>query len=408
MNLTGKPAAVVAGLPVLQKDGMHFRFFLSAPQGDIELSPEELQQPFLISPTEKHPFLTLKDYFGALQKFILSGDGKYLHAALEKIRLPGSNSPPADISEIHIHSEKHGAYYHIASIKPAGFDKNVKLAVTTALAHTAKVSLQKEFLLLQQLSKKNSEFLPALFYKKSVPWQTDSGEAEFYMVLGEWLADYHEWHISDNPAEKKQQIQLWDYEKGYRFLSDAESHDIIRQAAYILTSCYDQVSYRQVYPWHHGAGDFVVKADTGTIQVKLITVRQYEPLVHFAQTEEHDRLVAAIQFLLNLSLRMRLDRIDGVGEPGWLDAYAVQGAVAGFFAGLGDASKTNSLFIGPMNEFLEILRSFDTREIYDMYESLLQIYADEDQDDFRLIREKLTDHAADLRKALQDFSLGSS
>ena len=140
--------------------------------------------------------------------------------------------------------------------------------------------------------------------------------------------------------------------------------------------------------------------------MKLITVRQYEPLVHFTQTKEHDRLVAAIQFLLNLSLRMRLDRIDGVGEPAWLDAFAVQGAVAGFFAGL-DA-KTNSLSIGPRNEFLEILRSFDSREICDMYESLLEIYADEDQDDFRLIREKLTDHAADLRKTLHDFSLGSS
>ncbi len=385
---------------------MHFRFFLSAPQGDIELTPEDLQQPFLISPSEKHPFLTLKDYFGALQKFILTEGGKHLHAALSKMNLSVNNSP-ADISEIHICSEKHGAYYHIASIKPAGLQKNAKLVVTTALTDSAKISLQNEFSLLLQLAGKNSEFLPALFCKETVPWETDAGEAEFYMMLGEWLADYHEWHLSKNPATEELQIQLWDYEKGYRYLSDAESFEVLRQAAYILTCYYDPVSFRQIYPWHHGAGDFVVNTEAG-IQVKLITVRQYEPLVHFAQAEANDRLVAAIQFLLNLSLRIRLDRIDGVEEPAWLEAFAVEGAVAGFFAGLGAASKTNSLAICRLEEFHEIMRSFDTREICDMYDSLLEIYADEDQDDFFLIRKKLSEHAADLQEALQNFSLGSS
>ncbi len=394
------------GFLCCNKDGMQFRFFLSAPQGDIELAPEDLQQPFLISPTEKHPFLTLKDYFGALQKFILTDGGKHLHDVLAKMNL-AVNKSPADISEIHICSEKHGAYYHIASIKPAGLQKNAKIAVTTALTDSAKISLQNEFSMLLQLADKNYEFLPALFCKKTVPWHTDSGDAEFYMVLGEWLADYHEWHLSKNPVTKERQIQLWDYEKGYRYLSDDESYELMRQAAYILTCYYDPVSFRQIYPWHHGAGDFVVNTEAG-VQVKLITVRQYEPLVHFAQAEAHDRLVAAIQFLLNLSLKIRLDRIDGIGEPAWLDAFAVEGAVAGFFTGLVHASKTNSLSIGSINEFLEILRSFDTREINDMYESLLELYADEDQADFSLIREKLTDHAADLRNALQDFTLGSS
>ena len=79
-----------------------------------------------------------------------------------------------------------------------------------------------------------------------------------------------------------------------------------------------------------------------------------------------------------------------------------------FFAGLGAASKKNSLVVGLLEEFLEIMRSFDTREICDMYESLLEIYADEDQDDFFLIRKKLSEHAADLQEALQNFSLGSS
>jgi len=379
---------------------MHFRFFLSAPQGDIELAPEDLQQPFLISPTEKHPFLTLHDYFGALQKFILSDDGKHLHAALAKMKFQ-----QADISEVLIRSEKHGAFYHIASIEFAGLGKKEKVAITTALAGAAKASLKEEFLLMRQLASMNPDFLPRFFCRGAVTWPTDSGAEEFYMVLGEWLDDFHEWHLSVNPATKKQQIQLWDYKKNYRFLSDAESYELLRQISYILTCYFDPNSFSQIYPWHHGAGDFVVKADAGTISVKLITVRQYEPLVHFEQAEEPDRLVAAIHFLLNLSLRIRLDRLDGVGEPAWLDDVAVHAAVEGFFSGLDAASKTNSFSIVPIDWLLEILRSFDAREVRDMYESLLEFYADEDQDDFRLIKKKLADHSAELHETVQNFSL---
>ena len=225
------------------------------------------------------------------------------------------------------------------------------------------------------------------------------------MVLGEWLAGYHEWHASDDPGSGDRKIHLWDYENGYRFLSDVESYELLLQAATILTCYYDQASFRQIYPWHHGAGDFVAKAEPDAISVKLITARQYEPLVQFDQAEEADRLVATIQFLLNLALRMRLDRLDGVGEPVWLEAFAVHSAIDGFFAGLAATQAEDRLMIGPVADFLEIMQSFDAREIYDMYESLLEIYAEEDQDDFRLIREELADHAAELHEALQEFSL---
>ncbi len=382
---------------------MRFRFFLSAPRGDIELGPEDLAQPFLVSPTEKHPFLCLKDYFGALQKFILADEGKLLQAALT-----GRNLHLAGISEVLVCSEKHGAFYHIASIVPVGVEKKVKFAVITALADSAKSSLKNEFLLMQQLAAQNPDFLPELYCRESIIWPTDSGTAEFYMVLGEWLTGYHEWHLSYNPAEKKHQIQLWDYEAGYRFLSEAECYEVLRQAAYILTCYYDQASFRQIYPWHHGAGDFVVKAEAGVIRVKLITVRQYEPLVYFEKAEEHDRLIGLIQFLLNLSLRIRLDRVDGTGAPGWFHDFAVNAAVEGFFSGLDAVSGSSGMSYGPLNELLGILQSFSAQEIFDMYASLLEIYADEDQDDYGLILEKLADHATELQNALQQFSLQNS
>jgi hypothetical protein len=369
---------------------MRFRFFLSAPQGDIELTPEDLDSPFLISPHEQHPFLTLKDYFAVLQEFILA-------AGLERLQTDLTAA-----SEIVIRSEKHGAFYHIASIAVENLKKFV---VITALSEQAQASLKVEFLLLQQLAGLHPDFLPELYWEHRITRSTDSGSEEFFLVLGEWLDGYHEWHLSYDHEAQKQRIRLWNYENGFRFLTRQESYEMLRQAACILTCYYDQASFCQIYPWHHGAGDFVIKAENGTLQVKLITARQYEPLVYFEEAEKADRLVAAIHFLLNLSLRIRLDRCDGTAEPAWIDDFAVQAAVAGFVEGLIVAEQAGRLKIGPIAEFMEIMRSFEVREILDMYESLLAIYADEDQEDFQLIQSKIADHAAELHAALQKFSL---
>ena len=381
---------------------MDFRFFLSDPQGPLELSPQDLEKPFLVSPSEKHPSLTLKDYFGVLQKFILSHDGVVLASALRKQNLPDIDL--ADISEVAICSEKHGSFYHIASIVLVGFEKKVRLAVTTALSETAKTSLEEEFHIMKQLAGLNPDFLPEVYYRETVTWPIDSGTEEFFMMLGEWLHGFNEWHLSQNPESDKHQILLWDYEQGYRFLSNAESYEILRQAACILTYYYDQSSFCQIYPWHHGAGDFIVKAAPGEVLVKLITARRYKPLVQFAQAEGTDRLVAAIHFLLNLSLRLRLDRLNGVNEPAWFDDFAVQAAVAGFFDGLRATSVSNRLMLGSLPDLLEVLQSFDSGEIAQMYESLLLVYADEDQDDFHLIQAKLPYHAVQLHAVLQEFS----
>ena len=383
---------------------MHFQFLLSGPHGDIELYPEALDQPLLISPEEQHPFLTLTDYFGALQEFLMLNEGSPLCAALKK---PGwfANLKPVDISEVIIRSEKHGAYYHIASAEIIGPGVKSKFAVTTAVSESAKRSLQAEYGILQKLFQIGPDYLPELFYRGAVTWQNDTGAAEFLMVLGEWLDSHHEWHVSDAPGSNKQKIKLWDYDNGCRFLSEAESYEMLRQVAYILTCYYDQDSFCQIYPWHHGAGDFVVKPEPGAFSVKLITARQYEPLVHFDGKEAADPLVAAIHFLLNICLRIRLDRLDGVGEPAWLEDFAVHAAVEGFFAKLAATQTKDKLMIGPVADFLEIMQSFDAQEIFDMYGSLLQIYADEDQDDFRLIQAKLSEHASQLHEALQSFSL---
>jgi len=378
---------------------MHFRFLLADQHGDIELSEKDLRQPFLLSPSEEHPFLTLADYFGSLQKFITQENGRVLHFVLD-----GTQSRE-DIDKIIIRSEKHGAFYHIASVSLTGTGWDKKFAVTTALSEPARLSLAEEIGILHELSDIAADFIPAIYCHDTVKWETESGTEEFLMVLGEWLNGYHEWHASEVPGKGEYKIQLWDYENGYRFLDEEETFALLRQAAYILTYYYDQASYRQIYPWHHGAGDFIAKCESGKTAVKLITARQYEPLVDFDQYEDADNLVAAIHFLLNLTLRMRLDRLDGVGEPVWLAANAVRAAIAGFFAALAASQKNDRLKVGSAEDFLAIMQSFTAPEILEMYASLLEIYADEDQDDFNLIREKIGAHSENLQQELQNFSM---
>ena len=207
---------------------MHFQFLLSDPQGDIELSPEDMEQSFLVSPEEQHPFLTLADYFEVLQNFILLDDSNAFRSALKK------QYDIADISRVIIRSEKHGAFYHIASVEVIGLKETFKFALTSALSGPAKTSLDEEFFILQQLSEITSDFIPKVYCKESVLCETDSGSEDFLIVLGEWLEGYHEWHLSDDPESGDRRIHLWDYKKGYRFLSNAESYELLRQAAYIL------------------------------------------------------------------------------------------------------------------------------------------------------------------------------
>lgn len=393
---------IIQPADILDRKNMRFRFLLSGPRGDIELTPPSLQQPFLLSPEEEHPFLCLGDYFEAIREMLLRDNSRALISVLAADLK--QQVEPADISAVLIRSEKHGAFYHIASIEVTGLAKPARLAVITGLSEQAKNCLTREYDILGDLSAQfSAEFLPHFYSKNHVEYQVHAGKEEFLMVLGEWLDGYHEWHLSQDPETGDPKIQLWDYQKGYRFLTEQESCELLRQVSYILTSYYDQRSFCQIYPWHHGAGDFVVRRENGTIGVKLITVRNHSPLLDLPEGDESSRLVAIINFLLNLTARIRLDKLDGVGAPAWMGDFAVEASVKGFFEALSRDAIPNSV-IGPA-ELLEVLQAFDPPEFLSMYQPLLEIYSQEDADDFALILDKLPDHINQLYRVIQDFQM---
>jgi hypothetical protein len=49
---------------------MIVEYLFSSPKGDIPITPDDLRTSFKITPSENHPFLTLGDYFKAIEEFV--------------------------------------------------------------------------------------------------------------------------------------------------------------------------------------------------------------------------------------------------------------------------------------------------------------------------------------------------
>jgi len=306
---------------------------LSDPEGDIPIGPREADLPFKLSLHKTHPYFKLGNYFKALEHFLLK-TSKPVLMELVQSRI-GLSDPLGHAARLVIRSEKHGHFSHIASAEFMFEDQSIKFAVITALTGRGRAWLRNEYDVISYLNEKTSlPYLPDFYYLDNISWDRGKETVHLMMVLAEWLEDYHEWHLHPINQNNGQMIRVWDSSRGYRLASQAEAREIFRQSAKILTLYYDSSDFRQIYPWHHGAGDFVVKTKEDKVQVKLTTARCYERFNMFDVKERIDPLLAITYFLLNLTVRMRLDRIDGTGDPVWAWDDFVYPVIEGFFEGI--------------------------------------------------------------------------
>ena len=383
---------------------MVIKYLFSAPKGDIPVGADNLQRPFLISPGESHPFLTLGDYFEAIKDFILRDHGRSLVTILrEQLK---TDISPDRINEILIRTEKHGALYHLASVEVFSGRQSLKMCVSTAISENAKAWLRHEFDLLKSLNSKFAyPYLPVPYFEGDVKVHPVHGNESLSMSLTEWFENYHEWHLSSDERGEKQRICVWDLINGNRFVSKEEGFEIFRQSSKILTLYYDIRGFNQIYPWHHAAGDFVVRREEGIIDVKLTTARKYEPVMLFSSKDTIDPVVALTYFFLNLSIRMRLDKMDGVGMGAWAGGFSVRAIIQGFFEGLGIMEADGRYQLGQVNALLSLFKCFDREELAGLFHPLLDLYAKEDSRDFSIIQANLGSHAQELHEAIQDFHL---
>jgi hypothetical protein len=383
---------------------MIVKYLFSAPKGDVPIRPDELIRPFKITPSENHPFLTLGDYFEAIKAFILKDYGKSLTVLLRK-RLDESTGPD-HITKLLIRSEKHGVLYHLASVEFFIDDQTIKYAVSTAISERGKAWLNREYDLLRYMGETfNLPYLPKVYVKGQIEHQVGTRKESLSMFLAEWFEDYHEWHLSIDEKGKGQKLCIWDQQGGHRFATKKESFEIYKQASKILTLYYDTRNYSQIYPWHHAAGDFVVKTKDGKVQVKLTTARKYGPVMAFLEEEQINPLVAIIYFFLNLTIKMRLDKLDGTGEVAWAGDFSVGAAIEGFFESLRIKETQGKYHLGKVEHFIILLKAFSEEELNQLYQPLLEFYRGEDSEDFSVIKRNLESHTSSLNRVIQSFRL---
>ena len=152
------------------------------------------------------------------------------------------------------------------------------LAANVALSEAGRAAAEREFHLLSGLQEgREHSFIPAAYGLAGAPCTLANGEStEALAFFCQWCEGFCEFHLSVNPQSNDREIIVWDNADGHFFLDQNQTASLYEKTACILACYYDPDDFRQIFPWHHAAGDFVVKVWNGVPDVRLITVRQYQ------------------------------------------------------------------------------------------------------------------------------------
>jgi hypothetical protein len=312
-------------------------------------------------------------YFQAAQTFLEANTFEVITRAVSRQLNRDVKAP--DIEEIRVCLEKHGEFYHPSRIETVVCQKQLSFVLNVAISETGRRFIEKEFHLLKRLNTKLSfHHLPQTY---GFGRTAGSNAQNFAMFLGQWFDGYHEFHISIDPVDQKTKIMVWDDVRGRFFLSAGQTKTLYAQASKILTDYYNLESFEQILSWHHAAGDFVVKAENGKLELKLITVRQYAAFFEgqkdltAAHSDSELMLQALLIFFLNLSIRIRLDRLNGIGEMVWSDSVAVEATLIGFLEALSRKPDVPLLPESPLACFIAYLASCTEAGLIDLTEAIV-------------------------------------
>lgn len=358
-----------------------------------------LKKPFVERPLENHPFLTLGDFFECIRRFIWKNEGQMLSHLLQKIQ--GTPVNPRDIENLVICYEKYGTLYHVIRIEAGTKENKWKFALSVAQFQEAKETLDQEFHLLDFLNKEyDFPYIPQAYFKHIQQLKKGSNRESFLMALYGWFEGYHEWHFQKDDIHAETAV-IWDMDKGYQRATKQEVAEIIRLASKILALYFDPVTFQRIDPWHHGAGDFVVKREQGGMDVRLTTVRGYEPIAAFPPDHTLLPSEALLFFFLEMTIKMRLDKSEGMGAPIWASCTILPAVRDGFLEGLRVKEKPGKVPPSLVDEFIGLLRGLSEEDLYSKLVQFSYKYRYTDPSDFPCIRQHLKKHSSDLYRTLQ-------
>jgi hypothetical protein len=341
--------------------------------------------------------MTYGRYFNAVADFCTSYAWDPLLSAIQKtLQRPVAVQ---EIIQLSVFLEKHGALYHPARLLVTTQDQAVSFVVNVAVSGAGRRTLPLEMDALKRLvDQRPFGWLPTVYSGVLEPTP---------MFLADWFDGYHEFHLTRSKKNTDLSILVWDGADEPNLLTESQSADLYRQASMILTACYDPVTTDQIYPWHHAAGDFVVRKKGHTMDVKLITVRRYAPMFMSASTPTDERALLdnLITFCIHLSICMRLDRLDGVSELVWAPESSMAAMIDGFFKGLDLTGRLSgfpdffpSIFHGYFNQLPE-------GQLMEMAKHLAQSAFDRQGEERHIVDHHLKRHVRQIRHCIRNQTI---
>ncbi len=342
--------------------------------------------------------VTYGSYFEALVRLLGQDRYRPLRSALSQ--LLRRSVTVSEIQELAVVSQKHGAFYHVAQVQVRIAEHYHSLLVNSAVGTARQTFLASEYAVLRELTKSFPHgFLPRVFFLGMSRCRSEQGSPfALKCFLGEWFEGYHEFHLTRRGEADGISIKVWDAHSRDPLLKVEESRLLYRLATLILTTYYDPKSFRQIYPWRHAAGDFILMRRNPGLKVRLITARGYFPLVTMEGGDPSDRWIPLVHFFLNLSLHMRLDRLDGTGELAWASADSLQGVISGFLAGWRQKATKDPELPQPA-KVLEVLQRFTVDE-WLAFAPLVLDNGFEEPEELEFLESQLEEHATSLAAAL--------
>ncbi len=345
----------------------------------------------------------IKDFFESATCFLKDDDYGILKKGIE-FHI-GKTILSSDIRYIDILLDKHGAFYHPSKISVGLHDGKVLFFVlNSAVSHAGLAIIKNEYKIMKLLCQRHSNALiPQVFGIKK--FNTKKGVAGFF--LAEWLNDFHEFHITSSTVGSGSAdcttIGLWEYDGTISKILSPDYCIIYEKASELLTEFYNPITFEQIFPWHHAAGDFVIKSTDRGFDVRLITVRNYGALFGTETPEnmpgDFMLLYGLLFFLLNLSLRMRIDRVDGTGEYRFIDTDIISSVLKGFATALSRKKLPGTANGNTVNIFFDFLKSFDAENLYESFEMISNSY-DKNAPETLLIGENLHKHSEEVFKKI--------
>jgi hypothetical protein len=378
---------------------MHFpvRLSINTPAGLVAFSAKHARLPLPWGLDGAGPNLAYGPYLNALASFLAQNDYQLLLMALSAhLERPVSLQ---EIESLEIISQKHGAFYHVTQVWAKVSGKLYALALNTAVRAAQQAFLESEFTLLQDLNERVTPgFIPRVYVQGESPYAADDGSLLMLkFFIAEWFEGYHEFHLSRRAPGDPLAIRVWEGYAERTFLSAQETRSLYHQAAAILTAYLDPEGFSQVYPWHHAAGDFVLKRQQEGVELRLITVRGYRPLVTVGP-DPLEEWIPIVHFFLNLSLRLRLDRLDGTGDLVWASSDCLQGIVSGFLETWQQKAEKGSN-LPQASALLDVFTSF-TLEEWLLLSDLVLVDGLTEAEELEFLQPRLEEHLTGLCEVL--------